>query len=52
MKKYLSYIGAFYLGFSVSFFAGLEIANWKIWVIMIPVLTLFVLDKNLNDGNT
>lgn len=50
MKKYLGYIASAYLGFSLTFFAELEMTNWKIWIIAVPVLTLFGLDKNLNNG--
>lgn len=50
MKNHLGYIASFYLGFSLSYFAGLNFTNWKMWVIGVPVLTLFALDKNLNNG--
>ena len=49
MKKYLGTIGAGYLGFSLSYFAGVNFMTWEFWVIILPTLFLFVADKKLNE---
>jgi len=48
MKKHLGFLGAFYLGFSLSYFANIHLWNWEFWVIILPVNFLFVADKELN----
>ena len=48
MKKYLGYLGAFYLGGSISYFIGLGVEDWKFWVIIIPTFLMFSADKELN----
>lgn len=51
MKKYLGLIGAGYLGFSVSAFAGFGFTTWQYYAICFPVILLFVADKYLNEEN-
>ena len=46
MRKYLGNIGGFWLGFSISVFLGVDLGNWQFWVIIIPTIVLFSLDKN------
>lgn len=45
MKKIYGYLGAFYLGFSLNVFAGLNPLNWQLYAIIIPVVILFTIDK-------
>jgi len=51
MKKYLGLIGAGYLGFSVSFFAGFNFMTWQYYAICVPVIFLFAADNQLNKEN-
>lgn len=48
MKKHLGFLGAFYLGFSLTCFANIYLWNWEFWAIMLPVNILFTADKDLN----
>jgi hypothetical protein len=48
MRKYLGSIGAFYLGFSLAYFLEVSYLMWEFYVVTIPTLILFSLDKNLN----
>ena len=48
MKKHLGTMGAFWLGGSLAYFANTSYLKWEFYVIAVPVLILFTLDKKLN----